>query len=150
MITEAWAKINNKFASAGIQPHTYIIDNEFSNHLKAALAKKHIAHQLVPPYYHISNLSERAIQIFKNHLKAGLAIIDPEYPASEWDRLVPQIEVTLNLLKSTRLSPWLSVFAYILGQFDLPGTKVLAHLKPGQQSMWALHGEQRWTTGATP
>ena len=72
-ITQVWTKINNKFASAGIHPYTYIMENEASNHLKAALIKKDIAHQLVPAHCHRSNLSEQAIHTFKNQLKAGLA-----------------------------------------------------------------------------
>ena len=31
-----------------------------------------------------------------------------------------------------------------------PGTKVLAHLKPGQRPTWVLHGEQGWITGPAP
>ena len=29
-LTEAWHRLNTKFAKAGVQPHTYVVDNEAS------------------------------------------------------------------------------------------------------------------------
>ena len=87
------------------------MDNEASNNLNAALLKKDISHQLVPPHCHRANLSERAIHTFKNHLKAGLETTDLDYPTTEWDRLIPQAEVTLNLVRATRVNPRLSAYA---------------------------------------
>ena len=97
-IVIAWEKINNKLKIAGLQPTTYIMDNEFSDDMKIALRKEKIQHQLVPPNCHRANAAERAIQTFKNHFKAGLATLDPDFPVKEWDRLLPQAELTLNLL----------------------------------------------------
>ena len=114
-ITEVWKKINKRCASAGIQPYTYIMDNEASNRLKKASAKKEISHQLVPPRCHRANLSERAIHTFNNHLKVGLATTGPEFPTAEWDRIIPQAKVTLSLLRATRVNPKLSACAYIFG-----------------------------------
>ena len=123
--------------------------NEASNHLKAEFLKQDISYQLVPPHCHRVNLSERIIQTFKNHLKAGLATTDPDYTTTEWYRLIPQAEVTLHLLRATRVNPRLSAYAYIFGQFyfnstpmEPPSTKYLAHLNPDQRPTWALHGEQ--------
>ena len=101
---------------------------------------------MVPPHYHRANLRERSIKPFKNHLKAGLATTDPDYSTTEWDRLIPQAEVTLNLLRATRVNPRLAAYAYILGKFNFnstpmepPGTKVLAYLKPGQRPTLACN-----------
>ena len=60
------------------------MDNECSDDLKAALSKAGLIFQLVPPHIHRGNKSERAIQTFKGHLKAGLAF-----------------ELTLNLLRAS-------------------------------------------------
>ena len=157
IITEDWTKINNTFTSAGIQPHIYIVDNEASDHLKAALAKKDVAYQLVLPHCHRSYLSERAIQKFKKHLKAGVVTTDPDFPIAEWDKLITQVEITLNLLRATKVIHRLSVCFYIFRQFEFNvtpmatlGTKVLVHLKPGQRPTQALHWEQGWTTSQAP
>ena len=70
-------------------------------------------------------------------MKAELVTTDPDLPTAEWDRLTPQAETTLNLLRATRANSRLSTYAYIFEQFDFnatamapPGTKVTAHLKP--------------------
>ena len=79
------------------------------------MEKENINYQLVPQHIHGSNLAERAIQTFKNHLKSGLATVDPDFPLAEWDRLIPQANITLNLLRSARVNPKLSAYAYIFG-----------------------------------
>ena len=68
-ITQAWTKINNKFALVRVQPHTYAMDNEPSNHFKTALLKQDISHQLVPPHCHRDSLSEWEIQTFRITLR---------------------------------------------------------------------------------
>ena len=70
--------------------------------------------QLVPPKTLRRN-AERAIQTYKNHLKTSLAIVDPNFSIREWDRLLVQSELTLNLLRSARINPKLSAWAYLFG-----------------------------------
>ena len=120
--TAPWEKINTKFTKCGMQPATYVLDNEASYHLKDAMTSKKITYQLVPPHNHRTNLAERAIQTFKNHFKAGLATVDPDFPLAEWDRLIPQAEITLNLLHASRVNPKLSAYAYIFGEFNYNAT----------------------------
>ena len=102
-------------------------------------------------------MTERAVQTFKNILKAGLASVDPKFPLTEWDRLLPQAVITLNLLRAARINPNLSAYAYVFGQFDYnrtplvpPGTQVVAHNKPNHRATWALNGEKGWTVGPAP
>ena len=117
-ITTAWKKLNSKFAIAGMQPNTYVLDNEVSSLLITAMNKEKINFQLVPPRIHRANLAERAIQTYKNHFKAGLATVDPDFPLAEWDRLIPQANITLNLLRASRVNPQLSAYAYLFGEFN--------------------------------
>ena len=49
------------FANYGMQPLTYVLDNEASNHLKDAMTDKKLTYQLVPPHNNRTNLAERAI-----------------------------------------------------------------------------------------
>ena len=90
------------------------MDNEISNDLKIALKENDTSYQLVPPYSHRRNLAERAIQTWKNHFKAGLASLNPNFPLAEWDRLLHQANVTLNLLRASRSNPKISAYTYIL------------------------------------
>jgi hypothetical protein len=94
------------------------------------------------------------IRTYKNHLLACLATCDPDFPVSEWDRLLFQVELTLNLLRSSRVNPKLSAHAYLHCNFDFNktplaplGTKVVVHLKPDQRPSWAYHGEEGWYVG---
>ena len=102
----------------------------------------------MPPHIHRRNAAERAIQTFKNHLLSGLATCNSKFPISEWDRLLPQAELTLNLLRTSRINPLLSAWAYINGTYDFnacpiapPGTKVVIQKKVGQRDTFEYRGK---------
>ena len=61
-------------------------------------SKRKTEFQLVPPHMHRAKKAERAIQTFKNNLKAGLASLGPNFPVNKWDRLITQVVLTLKLL----------------------------------------------------
>ncbi len=100
--------------------------------------------QLVPPGIHWRNAAERAIRTFKNHFIAALCSVDKNFPIHLWDQLLPQAEITLNLLRGSRINPKLSAWAQVHGTFDFnrtllgpPGCRVLAHEKPDKRKTWA-------------
>jgi hypothetical protein len=71
-----------------------------------------------------------------------------------WDRLLPQAEITLNLLRTSRLHPQLSAAAHFYGLVDCnktafapPGCKIIAHEKPGKRRTWAPHGKHGYSLG---
>ena len=112
------------------------------------------SYQIVPPHTHRRNLSERAIQTYKNHLKAGLASLDPEFTLTEWDRIIEKCNITLNLLRSARANPSLSSYAYIFGELDFSATplaspviKIVARVKTIIRRTWELNGEVVWYVG---
>ena len=153
-ISKAWTALHAKLSKHGHQIKNFILDNEFSHELKLALQKNKIEYQKVPPNVHRRNAAERAIRTFKAHFLAGLATCDPEYPISEWDRLLEQAEMTLNMLRTARCHPQLSAYAYIEGNHDFnkvplapPGTKVIIHNKPGIRNSWGFHGQKGWYVG---
>ena len=159
--TRQAAELKNAFCThtdtlrrSGINPSLYILDNEISNDLKAALAKYNIAYQLVPPAQHRRNAAERAIRTFKNHFLAGLATLPPMFPMSEWDRLLEQALLSLNLLRNARLNSKLSAHAFVHGIFDFnkhplapPGAQVIAHEKATHRKSWDIHGKDGWYMG---
>ena len=76
--------------------------------------------------------------------------MDPQFPLLEWDRLINQENVTLNLLRSDRTNSKLSAYAYIFGEFDFadtPMAKVVAHIKLSQRRTWELNSEAGWYVG---
>ena len=83
-----------------------ILDNEASAEYKRAITVKwNATYQLVPPNTHRSNASERAICTFKAHFLSILAGVAPDLPRNLWDLLIPQIELTLDLLRQVTLDP---------------------------------------------
>ena len=113
--------------------------------------------QLVPPHNHRQNAAERAIKTFKAHFLSTLATCDPEYPITKWDQLIPQSEMTLNLLRPARCNPHLSAYAYLNEEHNYnkvplapPGTKIIIHRKPNHQKTWDFHGQLGWYVGPAP
>jgi hypothetical protein len=100
------------------KPKLQTMDNEASADLKNYFTEKEMSYKLVHPRCHRTNAAKRAIRTFKEHFKAGLATVNPDFPAHLWDTLLPQTEITLNLLRSSRLHPQLSAAAHYHGLID--------------------------------
>ena len=90
----------------------------------------------------------------EHYFLAGISTLDPNFPIQEWDRLLPQCDITLNLLHSSRRQPNLSEYAATFGNFNFnrtplapPGTRVLVHKKTEQRASFAPHGVDGWYIG---
>jgi hypothetical protein len=81
--------------------------------------------QLISPDMHRQNRAECTIRTFKDHLfLANLAGIDSTFPPYLWDLLLPQAELTLNLLCQAILNPRVSAWEFSKG----PSTSTRLHL----------------------
>ena len=87
---------------------TVRLDNKISNDFKHYLPNKDISYQLVSWGDHRTNPAERAARTYKNQFIANLNGADPEFPDNCWDLLIPQVNLTLNLLQSAHMQPQLS------------------------------------------
>eukprot|EP00957_Ditylum_brightwellii_P011191 847495-Ditylum_brightwellii.AAC.1 len=74
----------------------------------------------------------------------------------EWDCLIPQANLTINLLCNSRVNPALSAHTYTFGNFDFnktplapPGSKVTVHQKATHWRSWSYHGTEGWSTGSS-
>jgi hypothetical protein len=107
--TSEWVKaydhIHRELTVKGFKPKLQTLDNEASAALKHFFTANDVEYQLVPPHCHRRNAAECVIQVFKEHFVAGLSSVDPTFPLHLWDRLLPQAEITLNLLRTSRLHP---------------------------------------------
>jgi hypothetical protein len=151
---KAYDHIHQELTTKGFKPKLQTLDNKASAALKHFFAANDVEHQLVPPHCHRRNAAERAIRNFKEHFVAGLSSVDPTFPLHLWDRLLPQAEITLNLLRTSRLHPQLSAAAHFHGLVDYnktyfapPGCKIIAHEKPGKRRTWAPHGQHGYSLG---
>ena len=75
------------------------LDNETSKDLIESIEEKGLEYQLAPPHDHRQNPAERAIRTFKNHFIAALYGADDDFPIDQWDRLIEQAVMTLNMLR---------------------------------------------------
>jgi hypothetical protein len=153
-IRDAWEQTHKTLVRQGHAPELHILDNECSQSLKDAFAKYRVTFQRVPPKEHRVNAAERAIRTFKNHFVAILCTVDSKFPLSEWDRLLPQATLTLNLLRSSRIHPSLSAHASLFGNFDFnrtplapPGTRIVAHVSADTRTTFGQHGKVGWYIG---
>jgi hypothetical protein len=156
-IRTAWETVHKTLIRQGHPPNLHILDNECSQELKEAFTKYNIDFQRVPPKEHRANAAERAIHTFKNHFISTLCTVDSKYPMSEWDRLLPQTILTLNLLRSSRTHPFLSAHASLFGQYDFnriplapPGTKIIAHVSADARTTFGEHGKVGWYIEPSP
>jgi hypothetical protein len=102
---EAYDHIHQELTAKGFKPKLQTLDNEASAALKNFFTPNDVEYQLVPPHCHLRKAAERAIRTFKEHFVAGLSSVDPTFPLHLWDRLLPQAEITSNLLRTSRLHP---------------------------------------------
>ena len=132
-----------------------ILDNEARADLKRAIKENLNNHyQLVPPNTHLSNAAERAIRMFKANFISILAGVAPYFPRNLWDLLLPQIELTLNLLRQATLDPSISAWSYFHGPFigdATPigplGCNIIAHKNTGTRHKWDFRGAADWNVG---
>jgi hypothetical protein len=151
---KAYYSIHQELTVKGFKPKLQALDNEATTALKNFFTANNIAYQLVPPHCHRRNAAERAIRTFKEHFVAGLSSVEPSFPMHLWDRLLPQAEITLNLLRTSCLHTQISATAHYHGlvdnnktDFAPPGCKVIAHDKPGKRQTWAPHGQHGYSLG---
>jgi hypothetical protein len=153
-LLKAFKVMEQKLIARGLKPRLMRLDNEASKLLKEYLHQQDIIFQLVPPYSHRRNASERAIRSFKDHLIDGLWLTYKSFPMHLWDRILPQAVTTLNMLRNSRINPKLSAATHIFGQNDFnrapmatPGTRIIAHETPGRRRTWEPHGQNGWYIG---
>ncbi len=136
--------IMTRLAARSLSVDLQILDNKASAAYKQAVTFTWQAtFQLVPQDMHCRTCAERAIQTFKNHFLSILARVDPSFPPYLWDHLLPQAELTLNLLQQAALNPWISAWELFHGPFDINKTPlrpvgrcVLIHAKPANWRSW--------------
>ncbi len=104
----------------GIVPKKHILDNKIiSEATKTIIKDKYkMAMELVSPGCHRRNAAEVAMLNFKAHFLSVLAGTAEDFPPSLWDHLLPQTEITLNLLRQSNATPTVSAYAHLCGLFD--------------------------------
>ena len=102
----AYKSIMTRLQQGGHKVDIQVLDNKSSQeYLRVISEEWKCDYQLVPPNAHQSNAAERAICTFKTHFLTLLAGIDLDFPNFLWDKLLPQTELTLSLIRQDTLAP---------------------------------------------
>jgi hypothetical protein len=135
-------------------PQLNVMDNECSKAVERHIRTKKLDIQLVSPHNHRVNAAERAITTFKEHFVTALATVNMNCPLQLWDEFLPQVELTLNLLRFSRQNPLISANNKLYGPFDFGktplaplGTKALIYDDPAVRASWAPHATDGYYVG---
>ncbi|KAL7533243.1 LOW QUALITY PROTEIN: hypothetical protein ACHAWF_004421, partial [Thalassiosira exigua] len=146
----AYLYLIGRIKKAGVHIEKQVQDNECLQSLKD-LVTQTCKYELVPPRCYRRNVAEVAIKAFKNHFIAILAGIDPSFPLFLWDRLLPQVELTLNLLWQFNMLPTISARVHLFSPFDFNrmllaplGCPVHIHEPPAKRGSWAPQSKPGW------
>jgi hypothetical protein len=151
-LIRAYDTLMSHLRCCSVHPKKHVLDNEISNNMKNHIKdKSQFTVELVPPGCHRRNAAEVAIRNFKAHFLSVLAGVSDSFPTNLWDRLLPQTQVTLNLLRQSNATPTVSAYAHLCGPFDynrLPlapmGCEVQIHEKTDKRGTWAYHCLDGW------
>ena len=137
-----------------VVPNLLMLDNQTSNDIENYFNSIKLQFQYVPPKNHRANKAERAIRTWKNHFIAGLSSVSPDFDFTLWDHLLPQCDLTLNLLRESAMDKSKSAWEQVHGSYDFaahpihqPGCKVLSWVSPDSRSSFAAHGDEGYYLG---
>ena len=119
------------------------------------MQEESIAIQYVPPHNHRANPAERGIQTAKNHLISALSGTHANFPANLWDKILPQVELTMNILRPFAADRTISAYEGVFRRkYDFEahpmapcGTLVLVHDPPDKRGTFASHGSPGFYLG---
>ena len=148
----------DELVKCGFQPVIHRTDHETSNDLVAAIEEKGLDYEIMPPSNHRRNPAERAIQTFKAHFISVINGLDKEFPEGAWDLLLPQTNMTLNMLRPCGVNEAHSAYSYIYGAYDFNahplaplGCRAIVHERSiangGRRGSWGNRGKAGYYIG---
>jgi hypothetical protein len=133
----AFTKVFAILCARNYQPALNVMDNECSKAVEKHICANKMMMQLVPPHNHCVNTAKRAIGTFKEHFIDALATVNNLCPLQLWDEFLPQVKLTLNLIRFSHCNPLISANHELYSPFDFNktplaplGTKALVYDNP--------------------
>ena len=103
---------------------------------------------------HRGHAAERAVINFKNYSITALWIVDPHFFFYLWNHLLPQFNMTLNMLRRSELKSYISAYEQVDGiqifertLLEPLGCKVQIHKKNHKRLTYAPHSVDVWYRG---
>ena len=137
----------DKLAQKGFKPKLNVMDNQAKKHIKTFLTEEECKLLLIVPHNHRVNAAERAIQTFKDAFILALATTNCDVPLQLWDKLMPQVINTLNMMRASQINPSKLAYKVFYRPYDwnryplaLLGCKAVVYKDGDTQGSWALQG----------
>ncbi len=96
---DAYTKNLEYLVSKGFTPKISIMDNQATKAIKSYLTPQQCRLELAKPGNHQFNAAKRTIQTFKNCFIGALGTTDVNFPIQLWDKLAPQVQDSIKLLR---------------------------------------------------
>ena len=75
----------------------------------------------------------------------------PTFPIALWCKLLPQIDLSINIVRNFRQKPLLPAWAAMEGEYHfdltpiaLAGSEMLMHEKPGRRRKFGYNAKKAW------
>jgi hypothetical protein len=153
-IFKAYKKQFNALTAKGLKPKINIMDNQATKHIKNFLTEQQCKMQLLELHNHQMNAAKHAIQTYKDAFIAALATTDRDFPIQLWEKLAPQVQDTLTLLRASRINPAISAYKILNGPYDWNryplapcGCKAVVYKDGDTRGSWASRGMGGWYLG---
>jgi hypothetical protein len=118
-LTEAYTRIYARWKATGvICPNWHVLDNETPAEFLETIRENGCRVEKTPADIHQQNIAEQAIQTYKSHFIATMAGVSDNFPIHQLHKLVPQIVLTLNLLRQLLVVPNILTYSYHHSNFD--------------------------------
>ena len=103
---------------------------------------------------HRRNTAEQMFQTFKAHFLSILAGFSRTFPNFFLGKILPQTELTLNLLRQFNITPDISAWEHFNRYFNFNatplvplGSPIIIRNKPGTHRSWDFRGRKGFTIG---
>jgi hypothetical protein len=153
-IIEAYKTNFEYLVSKGFKPNVNMMDNQATKAIKAYLTPQQVTLQLVEPHNHRVNATEQSTQTFKNQFIGALGATESKFPIQLWDKLAPQVQDCINLLRCLCISPDKSAYETLEGPQDFNwyplaplGTRAIIYEDSDTQALCAPHEIDVWYLG---
>ena len=151
-LTRSYCATMLQLKRAGIVTQKHILDNEVYIAMKTIIRDEYkMETELVPTGCHRRNAADVAIRNFKAHFLSVLKGTAEGFPPSLWDRMLPQAEVTVNLLRQSNAAPSVSAYSHLSGPFNynkMPLASMVCkfqvHENIYNRGTWAYHSFNGW------
>ena len=127
---EAFKTLFDELTTKGFKPELVCLDNEASKLLCNHIEAKNVDIQLVTPGNHRNNPAERAIQTYRSYFLSARAGVDLSFSAKNWDLILPQVNIIINLFRLSRINPLILAYNQVHGARNWIVQGTIYHLPP--------------------